>query len=265
MPRFSANISMLFTEAGWLDRPAAAAAAGFTGVEVQFPYYHPPADWAAAVGDAGLAVSVINVPVGDLLEGGPGLAAMPGREADFARALEQAATWAQAMRPRCVNVLPGSPPADLGRERCEAVLAANLAAAADVFAPLGVRVVLEPVNTVDRPGFFLDRPDPAVAIIDRALEAAGGGNLALQFDLYHMQVMGEPLVPALERLLPRIGHIQFADAPGRHEPGTGVIDFPAVFETLDRLGWDGWTAAEYVPSKSTPATLDWLAPYLARG
>ncbi|MXW93841.1 MAG: TIM barrel protein [Rhodospirillaceae bacterium] len=257
MPRFSANISMLFAERDWLDRPAAAAAAGFEAVEIQFPYDRPAAEWQRAIDAAELAVSVINIPVGDMLDGGPGLAATPGRQAEFRRAAEQARDAAAVLRPRNVNVLAGFPESHgFARERCLATLAENLRVAADLMAGIGAGVVVEAVNTVDRPGFLLSTSAQAIEAIDRA----GHPNLSLEHDLYHMAIMEGRLIPRLEEILPRIGHIQFADHPGRHEPGTGSIDFPAVFAALDRLGYDGWCAAEYVPSRATEETLGWMEP-----
>lgn len=255
MPRFSANISMLFAERDWLDRPAAAAAAGFGAVEIQFPYDRPAEDWQRAIETAGLAVSVINIPVGDLLDGGPGLAATPGRQAEFRRAVETAREVAAALRPRNVNVLAGTPELHgFGRQRCLAVLSENLRVAADMMGGIGIGAVVEAVNTVDRPGFLLSTSAQALEAIDRA----GHPNLSLEHDLYHMAIMEGRLIPRLEEILPRIGHIQFADTPGRHEPGTGTVDWPAVFAALDRLGYDGWAAAEYVPSRVTEETLGWM-------
>ncbi len=256
MPRFSANISMLFAERDWLDRPAAAAAAGFGAVEIQFPYDRPAGEWQRVIDAAGLAVSVINIPVGDMLDGGPGLAATPGRQAAFRRAAETARDVAAALRPRNVNVLAGFPALHgFARERCLATLAENLRVAADLMGNIGLGVVVEAANTVDRPGFLLSTSAEALEAIDRA----GHPNLALQHDLYHMAIMEGRLIPRLGEILPRIGHIQFADHPGRREPGTGAIDYPAVFAALDRLGYDGWCAAEYVPSRVTEETLGWMA------
>ena len=256
MPRFSANISMLFAERDWLDRPAAAAAAGFGAIEIQFPYDRPAEEWKRAIEAAGLAVSVINVPVGDMLDGGPGLAATPGRQAEFRRAAEQARDVAAALRPRNVNVLSGLPELH-GHERgrCLDTLAENLRVAADLMGEIGIGVVVEAVNTVDRPGFLLSTSEQALDAVDRA----GRSNLSLEHDLYHMEIMEGRLIARLEEILPRIGHIQFADNPGRHEPGTGTIDYPAVFDALDRLGYDGWAAAEYFPSRVTEETLGWMA------
>ena len=255
MPRFSANISMLFAERPWLDRPAAAAAAGFGAVEIQFPYDRPAAEWQRAIEAAGLAVSVLNLPVGDMVEGGPGLAATPGREAGFRRAAETARDVAAALRPRNVNVLAGYPELHGHRRaRCLDTLAENLRVAAELMGEIGIGVVVEAVNTVDRPGFLLSTSEQALDAIDRA----GHANLALEHDLYHMDIMEGRLIPRLEEIAPRIGHVQFADNPGRHEPGTGAIDFPAVFAALDRLGYDGWAAAEYRPSRTTGETLGWM-------
>ncbi len=258
MPRFSTNISMMFLEHDPLDRVQAARDAGFAGIEIQFPYDMPAADWAAAKERAAVEFAVFNFPVGDMLEGGPGLAAMPGREAEFRDAVKRARDYADALRPRNVNVLPGFPPNDLGRERCLGVLADNLAYAAAEMEEVGSRVTVEAVNTRDRPGFFLSTSSEAIAAIDRA----GHPNLAIEHDLYHMQIMEGDLIPTLERIVGRVGHIQFADTPGRREPGTGEIAFPNVFAAIDRLGYDGWVGAEYDPSARTEDSLAWLEPYL---
>ena len=255
MPRFSANISMLFAERGWLDRPAAAAAAGFEAIEIQFPYDRPAEDWRRAIEATGLAVSVVNLPVGDMLTGGPGLAAAPGREAEFRRVVEEARDVAAALRTGNVNVLAGYPERHgFDRARCLDTLADNLRVAADAMGEIGIGVVVEAVNAVDRPGFLLTTSEQALEAID----LAGHGNLALQHDLYHMDIMEGRPIPRLAEIAARIGHIQFADNPGRHEPGTGAIDFPAVFAAIDRLGYDGWTAAEYRPSRTTEKTLGWM-------
>lgn len=258
MPRFSANISMLFTELSPLDRVTAARDAGFGGFEMQFPY-DLDLDLLVKVKErTGLGVSVINVPVGDMLEGGPGLACIPGREAAFRDAVRLARRYAEALKPANVNVLAGCPPPNADRVRCRETLVGNLRHAADAMAEIGVTLVIEAINSRDVPGFFLTRSSEAVAVLDMA----GHPNIALEHDLYHRQIMEGDLVPSLERLLPRIAHVQFADTPGRHEPGTGEINFPYVFAALDRLGYEGWTAAEYRPSGRTVDSLAWLKPYL---
>lgn len=249
---------MLFLEREPLDRVQAARDVGFPGVEIQFPYDVPAAKWAAAKEKAGVEFAVINLPAGDLMAGGAGLAAMPGREAEFRDGVALAKDYAAALRPRNVNVLAGSPPDELGRDRCLGVLADNIAFAAAEMAEVGARVTVEAINTRDRPGFLLTTSSESIAIIDRA----GHPNLAIEHDLYHMQIMEGDLIPTLERVIGRVGHIQFADTPGRHEPGTGEIDFPSVFAAIDRLGYDGWVGAEYVPSGRTDDGLGWLQPYL---
>ncbi len=261
MPRFSANISMLFREHEIADRMRAARRAGFEAIEVQFPYGIAVEDWLDGKRRTRMRIALFNIPAGDLASGGPGLAAVPGRERAFHDAVDAAARYAAALKPEAVNVLPGAPGVEFERERCMATLAANLRHAATVMADLGVGVVVEPVNTRDRPGFFLSSSAEALCAIDWA----GHANLALQYDVYHMQIMEGDLSATLERIVGRIGHIQFADPPGRHEPGTGEVNFPHLFETLDRLGYDRWVGAEYVPSGPTADTLGWFEPYRRTG
>lgn len=254
MPQFSANISTLFGEHAPLDRIAAAADCGFGAFEVQFPYDIPIESWVRAKERAGIAVSVINLPVGDLMEGGPGLAAVPGREGQFRAAVAEAHLYAEAISPRCVNLLAGIAPEKLEMSDCLATLHQNTRYAAEALAPLGVKVVVEPINTRDRPGFLLSTTAQALSLIDMV----GHPALGIQCDLYHMHTMGEALVETLTRLMPHIEHIQFADPPGRHEPGTGEIDFSTVFSKIDDLAYSGWVAAEYVPTQDTKNTLQWL-------
>ncbi len=257
MPRFSANISMLFREHDVLDRVPAARRAGFAAVEVQFPYEIAAEDWQDIKRRTGMHIALFNIPAGDLTSGGAGLAAVPGRERAFHDAVSAAARYAEALEPAAVNILAGAPPDAFERERCMATLTANLRHAATVMADLGVRVVVEPVNTRDRPGFFLSNSAEALGAIDQA----GHANLALQYDVYHMQIMEGDLSATLERIIGRIGHIQFADPPGRHQPGTGEINFAHLFATLDRLGYAGWVGAEYVPSGPTEDSLGWFESY----
>jgi len=259
MPRFAANISLLFGEYPLLDRPSAAADAGFGAVEMQFPYDVPAADLARAAERAGMPFALINLPVGDLLSGGPGLAAIAGREGQFRAAVAEAKLYVQALKPAAVNVLAGWPPAEIDYDRasCLAALAGNLRYAAAAMAPFGTRVVTEPINTIDRPRSLVSTSAAALAVLD----AAGHANLGLQYDVYHMTLMEGGVIEALPRLMPRIGHIQFADVPGRHEPGSGAIDFAAVFAAIDASGYAGWVGAEYVPRGSTAGTLGWLRDF----
>jgi len=259
MPRFSSNISMMFMEHNFLDRFQAAKDAGFGAIEVQFPYDIEPKDLLAAKESAGVEIAVINIPAGDLTSGGPGIAAMPGREDQFKAAVEQARDYAEILKPVNMNVLTGWPPMDrFSREECLDVLAGNLRYAADVLADTGTKALVEAVNTYDRPGFLLYTSQQAIDVI----KAADHKNLALEYDLYHMQIMEGNLVNRMTEILEHIGHIQFADTPGRHEPGTGEINYPFVFAALDKMGWQGWLGAEYDPTGSTEDSLDWLKPYI---
>lgn len=255
MIRFSANISTLFLERPELERPQAARAAGFSAVEIQFPYEHAAQAWKAALDAAGVELALFNLPVGDMMSGGPGVASVPGREAAFAEALERAAAYARVLQPRRVNVLAGWPGPTLEREACLATFASNLRLAAETMSRLGVGVVVEALNTRDRPGSLISTTAQALDVIDRA----GHTNLGIQYDLYHMQIMEGDLIHTLQQCQDRIGHIQFADNPGRHEPGTGEIHFANVFAALEKLPYAGYVGAEYTPSRRTEETLGWMA------
>ena len=252
MPQFSANLSTMFREYDLIDRPRAAHQAGFRAVEMQFPYELECSALAAVVKEHALSVSVINVPCGDFVEGGEGNAALTDRIDDFRESVALARKYAEGLGARNVNILAGTPSID--RETANITLADNLHYAATVFAEIGVSVVVEALNDIDRAGFFLRTADAVIDIIDRADHP----NLALQFDLYHMAMMGLPLVETFQKHVDRIGHIQFADAPGRHEPGTGTIDFGTIFAAIDASDYDGWVAAEYLPENSTESGLDWM-------
>jgi hydroxypyruvate isomerase len=261
MPRFSINVSFMLQEHAFLDRFAAAADLGFAAVDIQFPYDHPPEAVARRARAAGVEVVLINLPAGDLAAGEIGIAALPGREAAFRAGIEQALAYCRALGSRRVNVLAGRLPDGVSPATCRAVLTGNLRLAAEAFAREDVTVMVEPVNGVDAPGFLVQTAEDALDVIDRA----GGANLALQFDLYHHQVMQGDPIPALERHLTRIAHVQFADAPGRHEPGTGEIDFARAFAAVDDLGYSGWVGAEYRPTGTTAESLGWFAPWRAAG
>ena len=254
MPRFAANLSLMFTEQPPLARPAAAAQAGFRAIEVQFPYDMPCGDFAHACRKAGVEAVLINFPAGDAAKGDRGLGALPTRRDEFRAGIETAKRYLAATGAKRVNLLAGIPGPDIEPARARATLVENIRFAADAVADLGVTVCVEAINTRDVPGFFASGSDQVVALIDDS----GARNAALQYDLYHMQIMEGDLIPTFARLKPRIGHIQFADTPGRHEPGTGEINFANVFAALDREGWDGWVAAEYRPSGRTEESLAWL-------
>jgi len=261
MPRFSANISTLFTEHALPDRFAAAADAGFAAVEIQFPYDHPPERLAKLRETAGVEVALFNIPAGDMPAGERGIACLPGREQDFRQGVAKAAEYAQALDCKRVNVLAGLlsslPTGELDRETALDVLAGNLAFAGEAMAELGVTVLSEAVNDTTMPGFLVNRTSEALAAIKRA----GHENLAIQADIFHMAMMGEDIVAALQAAAPQLGHIQFADAPGRHQPGTGALDFETIFAAVDGIGYDGWLGAEYKPSGKTGESLGWLAEF----
>ncbi len=254
MPRFSINVSFMLHEYAFLDRFQAAAGLGFAAVDIQLPYEHEPEAIAARARAAGVQVVLHNLSMGDRATGEIGIAGLPGRREEFRAGVAQALDYTRALGNRRVNVLAGVVPPGEAAERCRAVMVENLTFAAEAFAREGVTVMVEPANGVDIPGFLLQTTEDALAVI----ETAGQENLALQFDLYHRQVMQGELIPALETYLPRIAHIQFADAPGRHEPGTGEIDFDGVFAAIDALGYDGWVGAEYIPTATTAESLDWF-------
>ncbi|AJE47817.1 hydroxypyruvate isomerase [Celeribacter indicus] len=253
MPRYSANLSMLYTEHDFLDRFAAAAADGFTGVEYLGPYDVPEADVADALSSAGLTQVLFNLPSGDWAGGERGIAALPGREEEFRDGVGAALRYAQALGCRQINCLCGKLPEGVARAEAEEVLVANLAHAAPRLAEAGIRLLVEPINSFDIPGFLLTRPDETLALFDRV----GADNLWLQYDLYHMQRMQGELMATFERLQPRIAHVQIADNPGRHEPGTGEINYGYVLPRLDALGYEGWVGCEYVPAAGTSAGLTW--------
>jgi hydroxypyruvate isomerase len=253
--RIAANLSLMFTERPLPERIAAARAAGFDGVEIQFPYDHPAETLAAAARAAALPVVLINIPAGDAAAGDIGLGAIPARRAEFREAIGRCLSYARVLGVRRVNLLAGRPGPGADPAECRATLVENLRSAAAAFAPHGIRTVLEPVNPADRPGFFLDRLAPAIAILRDADTPAAG----LLFDLYHMARTEPDLVAAIGEAGRLIGHVQFADTPGRHEPGTGTIDFPAAITALRRAGYADWVAAEYTPRQRTEDGLGWMA------
>lgn len=259
MPRFSANISMLFRERPLLERFAAARAAGFEAVEIQFPYDTPLADLVRAKADAGVAVDLINLPAGDFSTGVRGIAALPDprHAAEFRAGVARGRDYARALGARKVNVLAGLLPADAPKPDCLARLAENLRFAADALNGDGIRVLVEAINRHDVPGFLVNVTAEALAAVE--LAAAGTGrDIAVQADLYHMARMGEEIPAALMRLGPRLGHIQFADVPGRGEPGRGALEWKRLFAAVDGAGYAGFSAAEYNPTRRTEETLDWL-------
>jgi hydroxypyruvate isomerase len=261
MPRFSANLSMLFTEHDFLDRFDAAAAAGFKGVEYLGPYDHAPEAVAARLKKNGLSQVLFNLPSGDWAGGERGIAALPDRVEEFRANVEKAITYAKALGCGQVNCLAGIAPAGAGIAGLENTFVENLKFAADRLKRAGIKLLVEPINIRDIPGFFLNSTKQALGILDRV----GSQNLYIQYDIYHMQIMEGDLARTIEANLPRIAHIQLADNPGRHEPGTGEINYPFLYEHIDRIGYEGWVGAEYKPKAGTEAGLGWFREFAGRG
>ena len=255
MPRFAANLGYLFTERPLLERVAAAAAAGFKAIELQFPYDVPPAAMKAAIEKNNLAILGLNTPPGDR-EGEFGLAAVPGREKDWQILFARALDYAAAIGAGSVHCLAGKV-APHQRPAADRVYINNLAQAAGLAAEKSVTLLIEPINGRDRPNYFLNHVEHAADVIAKA----GKPNIRMQFDFYHAQIVGGDLIYRLEKYLPIIGHLQCAAVPVRHEPDGGEINFPAVFEAVDRLGYGGWIGAEYRPRGRTEDGLGWAKNY----
>lgn len=254
MPKFAANLSMLFTEEDFLDRFKAAADAGFKGVEYLFPYDYTPAEIKSRLEANGLSQVLHNLPAGDWDAGERGIACHPDRVEEFRASVDLAIEYATALGCKQVNCLSGIQPEAASDEQARRTLVDNLRFAADKLEAAGILLLAEPINTRDIPGFFLNRTEQALAIFDEV----GSTNLKLQYDIYHMQIMEGDLAPTIEKHLDRIAHVQLADNPGRHEPGTGEINYPFLFDHLDRLGYDGWIGCEYKPASTTREGLGWL-------
>ncbi len=254
MPRFAANLSMLFTERPLIERFAAAAAAGFPAVEVQVPYEVPASAVRAELDRHGLVMVVLNTARGQ--PGEFGLAAVPGREREFADLFRQALDYAVAIGASALHCLAGVVPPDR-RPAADVTFTANLARAADAAAAKNVTLLIEPLNTRDRPDYFLNRVEHAADVIARV----GRLNVKIQFDCYHVQIMQGDLITRIERHLPLIGHVQIAAVPSRAEPDEGEINYAAVCAALDTMGYPGWIAAEYGPRGRTEDGLAWMHRY----
>jgi 2-dehydrotetronate isomerase len=251
MPKFAANISMMFTEVDFPARFERAAKAGFKAVEFLFPYDHSPNEVAGWLKENGLEMALFNMPPGDWDAGDRGMAAIPGREAEFAAGIVKALDYAKATGVPHLHAMAGM----TDDPKAMATFKANLAAAAETLAAEGVGLLIEPINTRDMPGYFLNHTDTGLDIITDI----GHANLKLQFDIYHRQIMDGDVVKALERAMPSVGHIQIAGIPDRHEPSDGELNYDYVFEQLDALGYAGWVGCEYRPKGRTEVGLGWLA------
>ncbi|QHE74590.1 2-oxo-tetronate isomerase [Hydrogenophaga sp. PBL-H3] len=257
MPRFAANLSMMYTEVPFLDRFAAAARDGFDAVEYLFPYEHAPGDIGARLKDHGLTQALFNLPPGDWAAGERGMACHPGREAEFAAALEQALPYIEATGCQRVHAMAGLIPAGSDTAARNATYVANLRQAAARLAPLGVSLLIEPINSRDMPGYFLSLQQQAHDV----LTAVGAPYLKVQMDFYHCQIMEGDLSRRLQKHFAGVGHIQIAGVPDRHEPDGGEVNFPHLFDLLDQLGYAGFVGCEYRPKAGTSEGLGWLRRY----
>jgi hydroxypyruvate isomerase len=258
VPKFSANLSFLYADLPFLDRFAAAAKDGFKAVEYVGPYAFPMEEVAAALKSNGLTQALFNLPAGNWDGGERGIGCHADRVVEFQAGVMTAIRYAQALGCNKVNCLAGIAPAGTSAEQRDAVLIANLKYAAPRLADAGIKLLLEPINLRDIPGFHVSTTHHA----ERLLDAVASDNLFIQYDVYHTQVMQGDLIPTYARLKNRIGHIQIADNPGRNEPGTGEINYGFVLSEIDRLGYDGWVGCEYKPKAGTSAGLGWMKPYL---
>ena len=257
MPRFCANLTMLYNEHAFLDRFAAAAKDGFTGVEFLFPYDFAKDELAARLKEHGLTQALHNLPAGDWAGGERGIACHPDRVEEFRAGVAKGIEYASALGCKQLNCLAGKAPEGVPDAELRRTFVENLRYAAPELAKAGIKLLAEPVNNRDIPGFYLNYSAQAISILDEV----GSDNLYLQYDFYHTQIMEGDLTTTFRRLKSRIAHVQIADNPGRNEPGTGEINYPFIFGMLDAEGYAGWIGCEYKPAAATTAGLGWFAPY----
>jgi hydroxypyruvate isomerase len=260
MPNFAANLTMMFNEVDFLERFQVAARAGFKAVEYLFPYAYDKEVLAERLQTHGLKQVLHNLPPGDWQGGERGIACHPDRVGEFQDSVATAIEYASALGCKQLNCLAGVKPAGVPTDKLRETFVSNLKFAAAELKRAGIRLLIEPINTRDIPGFYLNYSRQALDIIGDV----GSDNLYLQFDIYHAQVMEGDLARTIEANMDRIRHMQLADNPGRHEPGTGEINYPFLFSLIDRLGYDGWIGCEYKPKASTNEGLGWVRPYLTK-
>ena len=257
MPKFAANLSMMFNEVDFLDRFKAAADVGFKGVEYLFPYAWPAADLKDRLDDNGLVQALFNMPPGDWDAGERGIAALPGRQSEFQDGVGRALEYADILGCAQIHAMAGIMPADADEEAYLETYVENLRFAAAACGKAGLRLLIEPINTRDMPGYFMNRSGQALQVI----ETVGSDFLFLQYDIYHMQIMEGSLATTIEANRDIIRHFQIAAVPGRNEPDGGEINYPFLFRHIDALGYDGWTGLEYKPRAGTVEGLGWAKEY----
>ncbi|MDY7547198.1 hydroxypyruvate isomerase [Glaciimonas sp. CA11.2] len=253
MTKLAANLTMLFTELPFLERFGAAATAGFKGVEFLFPYAFRAEEISDKLQTNGLELVLHNLPAGNWEAGERGIACHPDRISEFKEGIDEALRYAKILGVKQLNCLVGIAPSGVSAEELKATVVSNLTFAADKFQAAGIRLLIEPINTFDIPGFYLSGTQQALDLI----AATGSGNIFVQYDIYHMQRMEGELANTIKANLPRIAHIQLADNPGRFEPGTGEINYRFLFSFLDEIGYDGWIGCEYKPKAGTVDGLGW--------
>jgi len=258
MPNFNANLSMMFNEVPFLERFGAAARAGFRGVEFLFPYDFPAAQIREQLDRHKLQMVLFNMPPGDFAAGDRGIACDPARTAQFQEYVGTTLEYATALDAGQIHCMAGLKPRGVGEDRMRETYIANLQYAGKELAKHDIRLLIEAINTRDIPGFYLNYSRQAFDI----MHYANVPNLYFQYDIYHMQIMEGDLAPTVEKNLAKIAHMQLADTPGRHEPGTGEINYPFLFQYFDKIGYKGWIGCEYRPAGKTEDGLGWLRPYL---
>jgi len=258
MLKFSANLTMLFKEVDFLDRFERASRADFKGIEFLLPYEWKAAELAERLDKHGLEQVLFNLPAGDWAGGERGIACLPGREGEFQEGVGLAINYAKALRCSRLNCLIGITPKGVLPEKVRQTLVDNLRFAATALGKENITLLIEPLNSQDIPGFYLVHTRDALQL----MKEVGHPNIRLQYDIYHMQIMEGNLTKTILDNLPLIAHIQLGDNPGRHEPGTGEINFPNLFRFIDEAGYDGWIGCEYNPADVTEDGLGWVKPYL---
>jgi hydroxypyruvate isomerase len=258
MPRLAANLTMMYKEHAFLERFAAAARDGFKGVEFLFPYEHPAAEIRARLDANGLQQALFNLPPGDWNAGERGMASRPGREDEFRASVDKALEYARVIGNKRLHAMAGLIQPGESRERHREVYVRNLAHAAQQAASAGLTVVIEPINTRDIPGFFLNTQEEAHAVC----REVGAANLRVQMDLYHCQIVEGDLAMKMRKYIAGVGHVQIAGVPERHEPDVGELNYPYLLRLLDELGYDGWVGCEYNPRSGTTEGLAWARPWL---
>lgn len=254
MPKFAANLTMLFNEVPFLDRFERAATAGFKAVEFLFPYAYSPVEIKQRLEQNNLQLVLHNLPAGDWDSGERGIACLPDRIDEFRGGVSKAIEYAKVLNVPQLNCLAGKMPAGIEPKLLHQTFVANLKYAAAELEKENLRLLIEPINTFDIPGFFLSHTQQAIEVLDQV----GASNLYVQYDIYHAQRMEGELANTIQKYLDQIAHIQLADNPGRHEPGTGEIRYSYLFKLLDQIGYQGWIGCEYKPASSTEAGLGWI-------